>query len=195
MLAELAKLTTEGELAIWAKDGLSRKNQLVEADARTIEIDYQQRLEGTVPLPGANDTELSSSGQIPVTDASRLEPIPALAFPKEPTRKRSKAHLLFVGTQPCLVCQQKPVDAHHLKFAQQRALGRKVSDEFTVPLCRTHHQDLHRNGNEKAWWSNLQIEPLPIARGLWAASPVHERPEITTTPSTKTSADRNGATA
>ena len=97
--------------------------------------------------------------------------ISALAFPKEPSSKRSKAHLLFIGAQPCLVCQQTPVDAHHLKFAQQRALGRKVSDEFTVPLCRVHHQDLHRHGNEKAWWSNMQIEPLPIAKGLWQAAP------------------------
>jgi hypothetical protein len=40
-----------------------------------------------------------------------------------------------LSAQPCLVCQQTPCDAHHLKFAQPRALGRKVSDEFTVPLC------------------------------------------------------------
>ncbi|WP_026233682.1 ERF family protein [Bradyrhizobium sp. WSM4349] len=66
-------------------------------------------------------------------------------------------------------------DAHHLKFAQPRALGRKVSDEFTVPLCRAHHQQLHRHGNERAWWSEVQISPLPLAKELWAASPVHER--------------------
>jgi hypothetical protein len=50
-------------------------------------------------------------------------------------------------------------------------LGRKISDEFTVPLCRTHHQNLHRHGNEKAWWVNMQIAPLPIAKQLWEASP------------------------
>ena len=66
--------------------------------------------------------------------------------------------------------QTNPSDPHHLKFAQPRALGRKVSDEFTVPLCRTHHQDLHRHGNEKAWWANMQIAPLPIAKQLWDAS-------------------------
>jgi hypothetical protein len=87
-------------------------------------------------------------------------------------RKRSKAHLSFVRGQPCLICQQTPSDPHHLKFAQQRALGRKVSDEFTVPLCRTHHQDLHRHGNEKAWWANMQIAPLPIAKQLWDASQI-----------------------
>ena len=56
---------------------------------------------------------------------------------------------------------------------QPKALGLKVSDEFTVPLCRAHHHDLHRHGNEKAWWVNMQIEPLPIAKELWQASPIH----------------------
>jgi hypothetical protein len=92
----------------------------------------------------------------------------------EPSRKRSKTHLLFVRGQPCLVCRQTPCDAHHLKFAQARALGRKVSDEFTVPLCRAHHQELHQHGNERAWWANLQIAPLPVAQELWAASPIHD---------------------
>ncbi|HVX57845.1 MAG TPA: hypothetical protein VHA37_09030, partial [Candidatus Saccharimonadales bacterium] len=94
-----------------------------------------------------------------------------LAVPKPPPRKRNKAHLAFVRSQPCLVCQQTPADVHHLKFAQPQALGRKVSDEFTVPLCRAHHHALHRHGNERAWWANLQIAPLPVAAELWAASP------------------------
>ncbi|WP_422389781.1 hypothetical protein [Bradyrhizobium septentrionale] len=98
-----------------------------------------------------------------------------LAFPKEPVRKRSKPHLLFVREQPCLVCRQTPCDAHHLKFAQPRALGRKVSDEFTVSLCRAHHHELHRQGNERAWWANLKIEPLRVAHDLWATSSIDSR--------------------
>lgn len=60
--------------------------------------------------------------------------------------------------------------------------GRKVSDEFTVPLCRSHHQALHRLGNEKAWWADMQISPLPVASELWAASPVddHANPTVAT---------------
>ena len=72
-----------------------------------------------------------------------------------------------------MICQRKPCDAHHLKFAQPRALGRKVSDEFTVPLCRDHHNELHRHGNEAAWWANLNIAPINIAKELWQTSPVH----------------------
>ena len=48
-----------------------------------------------------------------------------------------------------------------------RALGVKVSDEFTVPLCRGHHRQLHQAGNEVAWWKTVNIDALPVARQLW----------------------------
>jgi Rad52/22 family double-strand break repair protein len=88
----------------------------------------------------------------------------------EAKRVRDKEHLKFVARQACLVCGRQPADAHHLRFAQPRALGMKVSDEFTVPLCRTHHRNLHQAGNELAWWEKVRIEPLPIARKLWETS-------------------------
>ena len=70
----------------------------------------------------------------------------------EPKRLRDKVHLKFVASQPCLICGRQPSDPHHLRFAQPRAIGLKVSDEFTVPLCRGHHRQLHQAGNEVAWW-------------------------------------------
>jgi hypothetical protein len=85
----------------------------------------------------------------------------------EPKRRRDKSHLRFVASQPCLVCGRHPADPHHLRFAQPRALGVKVSDEFTVPLCRGHHRQLHQAGNESNWWNTLKIDPLPVARQLW----------------------------
>jgi Rad52/22 family double-strand break repair protein len=81
-------------------------------------------------VPAESD---SDSGRI---DKSQL----ALA---EPKRIRDKAHLKFVASQPCSVCGRQPSDPHHLRFAQPRGLGLKVSDEFTVPLCRVHHRQLH----------------------------------------------------
>ena len=46
-------------------------------------------------------------------------------------------------------------------------MGRKVSDRFAVPICRLHHRDLHRRGNERVWWQNHGIDPLPFAAILW----------------------------
>lgn len=88
----------------------------------------------------------------------------------EPKRLRDKTHLRFVVSQPCLVCGRRPSDPHHLRFAQPRALGLKVSDEFTVPLCRGHHRQLHQAGKEPAWWEDLDINALEIANGLWEES-------------------------
>jgi len=88
----------------------------------------------------------------------------------EPKRLRDKAHLRFVASQECLVCGRQLVDPHHLRFAQPRALGRKVSDEFTVPLCRGHHRAVHQTGNEPAWWEDLDINAMEIAKGLWEES-------------------------
>jgi Rad52/22 family double-strand break repair protein len=84
-----------------------------------------------------------------------------------PKRLRDKAHLKFVAAQPCLVCGRQPSDPHHLRFAQPRAIGLKVSDEFTVPLCRGHHRQLHQASNEVAWWQTNKIDVLPIAKALW----------------------------
>jgi ERF superfamily len=88
----------------------------------------------------------------------------------EPRRLRDKAHLKFVGSQPCLICARSPADAHHLRFTQPRAMGLKVSDEFTVPLCRTHHRDIHSFGDEIAWWERRAIDPVATARMLWIST-------------------------
>jgi hypothetical protein len=85
-------------------------------------------------------------------------------------RYRNKTHLRFVGLQPCLLCGRTPSDPHHLRFAQPRALGRKTSDEYVVPLCRTHHRENHQIGNELSWWKAIAIDPLPVALRLWRIS-------------------------
>ncbi|OPY94246.1 single-stranded DNA-binding protein [Bradyrhizobium sacchari] len=179
LLRQLEALPANTDLLGWARASLPLKNSLQEPDARRVEAAYQAKLEDASRAQAEQSADLGGVPPLPAaplpTEAA-LQPALAegrLAHPKEPPRKRSKAHLLFVREQPCLVCRQTPCDAHHLTFAQPRALGRKVSDEFTVPLCRAHHEELHRHGNERAWWANLQIAPLPLAQELWAASPVH----------------------
>jgi hypothetical protein len=94
----------------------------------------------------------------------------------EPRRYRDRAHLEFVSSQPCLLCGRQPSDAHHLRFAQPRALGRRVSDEFAVPLCRTHHRVLHNRGDEVEWWKSVNLDPVIVARQLWEHTRLNEAP-------------------
>ncbi len=83
-------------------------------------------------------------------------------------RIRNKDHLRFVATLNCLICGRSPSHAHHVKFAQPRAMGRKVSDEWVVPLCYIHHRALNDRGDEKSWWDQNKIDPLEEADRLWA---------------------------
>ena len=84
-----------------------------------------------------------------------------------------------MAKQACLICGRRPADPHHLRFAQHRALGRKVSDEFTVPLCRGHHREAHRSGDEAAWWKKAGVDPTTTARALWLET--HPLPTVPVT--------------
>src|SRR5207248_3495552 len=120
--------------------------------------------------------DLTEAAPAPAVNDERRSRIDksVLALP-EPKRLRDKQHLRFVAKQPCLVCGRQPCDPHHLRFAQSRGLGRKVSDEFTVPLCRGHHRELHRHGDEAGWWKKFGLDPNAVARALWLTS--HPQPE------------------
>jgi ERF superfamily protein len=181
LVAEIHDLKSDEDLALWAHRRLPAKNSLTADDARALEAAYLTKLEATSqnapnpdrahslqPLPkGSEGKTFDGSGGQRSSTTEMVSPV------RKTIRQRSKAHRAFVSSQPCLVCQRSPGDAHHLKFAQPATLGRKVGDEFTVPLCRDHHHALHRHGNEVSWWANFKIAPLEIARELWKTSPIH----------------------
>jgi ERF superfamily len=174
LLAEMADLKDGEALALWAHRRLPAKNTLTADDACIIDTAAHRILEvcREPVLDLANEVPALASAISPTGATELAAPRTVTPLIKQP-RKRNKAHLVFVASQPCLICQRTPCDAHHIKFAQPTALGRKVSDEFTVPVCRDHHHELHRHGNEAAWWANLQIAPLNIAKELWQTSPIH----------------------
>lgn len=172
LLSELASVRTEDDLLSWSKTSLPLKNRLRDDDAIAVEQAFNARLNAIATASSPSFARASETGDFS-GDRASTEPGDRLTFPKDAPRKRSKAHLVFVRAQGCLVCKQGPSDPHHVRFAQPRALGWKVSDEFTVPLCRTHHRELHRHGNERAWWSDMKIDPLDLARKLWTQSPAH----------------------
>jgi hypothetical protein len=160
-LAELASITTFDSAAEWAKRIIPVKNSLTSEHAREVEA----VLEGKIGNLGDALEDTRSSTDV---ESLATKDRSTLTFGHTP-RRRNKAHLKFVASQACLLCGRRPSDAHHLRFAQPQAMGRKVSDEFTVPLCRTHHRQLHRAGDEIGWWKAIKpdLDPLEIAKKLW----------------------------
>jgi len=146
----------------WAQRSMAEKNRLLPADAHKVEDAFQARLEKISP---------STSSAVPqrnTAQSRRTKGVDksALTLP-EPRRVRDREHLRSVAQKACLVCGRQPSDPHHLRFAQGRGMSQKVSDEFTVPLCRGHHREVHRCGDEAAWWKRAGIDPLATAEGLW----------------------------
>jgi hypothetical protein len=165
LLREIEALCAADDAAWWARRRLSAKNQLSATDAQQVEEAFAAKLlalhQGT-----AKNTRIAEINKS------------VLAFP-EPRRIRDRDHIRHVVRQPCLVCGRRPSDPHHLRFAQSRALARKVSDEFTVPLCRAHHREIHRCGNEAGWWGRTGLDPIAAARALWLETHPLPRMEAT----------------
>jgi hypothetical protein len=168
LISELEQLQDPEELASWAHRALPLKNQLLAGDAQAIETAFAAR------LAGLGDAALASGPEKRKANGRGRRPRQSVPASNEvivigkPVRERDRDHLRFVAAQPCLVCGRTPSDPHHIKFAEQRTMGRKVSDRFTVPICRLHHRELHRRGNEHAWWQKQGIDPLVVAASLWA---------------------------
>jgi ERF superfamily len=160
LVAEVNDIRSGDDAALWARRRLPDKNMLVATDAQHVEESFQVSLR-SFATPAADVTSSAET-----TDQSKVLDKSVLAF-GEPRRVRDRDHVGYVAKQSCLVCGRKPCDAHHLRFAQSRALARKVSDEFTVPLCRGHHREIHRHGDEAKWWRTAAIDPIAAARALW----------------------------
>ena len=178
LIAQLKALNSAEEAAAWAHQVLASKDSLVLTDAKQVELAFQLKLSALLPdqpavaeQPEALRRRRRGRDRPPSVNKTVLA-LPVLR------RIRDREHVKSVAKQPCLVCGRHPADAHHLRFAQSSALGRKVSDEFTVPLCRGHHREVHRCGDEAAWWAKFGIDPTISARALWLKT--HPVPQFQT---------------
>ncbi len=181
LVAQLADINSADEAAAWAHRNLPAKNTLTAGDAQIVEERFQVRLSAIGDHQVASgqsnavpDRSVISAGQPSASAGLKTSTVArkrshsgAVGALGKTVRLRDKEHRKFVSRQACLVCGRAPSDPHHLTFTQPRALGDRVSDEFTVPVCRLHHRELHRCGDEAAWWQKLNIDPVPVALRLW----------------------------
>jgi ERF superfamily len=184
LLAEIGTIASTELAASWAQEALAAKNKLAAPDAKLVEDAFEQRL-SELPAGGASpatDDAAAIADADPQATSRTASPDPdqSVGIDKSvlavaaPRRYRNREHLRCVAKQPCLICGRKPSDPHHLRYLQPRALGRKASDEFAVPLCRVHHRAVHRARDERAWWQAAGIDPIQVARKLWKHTRIDE---------------------
>ena len=162
--------TVDAVYAFWSRNSAAfGKLKLAPGDSENIARKLAEALKERARQVGQAQTKTSNGATDAATPAGE-QTTGSYLIPKE-KRVRDSEHLAFVASQPCLICGRRPAQAHHLRFAQPRAMAMKVSDEFTVPVCNTHHDQLHRSGDERAFWAQHGIrEPLKFAARLWEAS-------------------------
>jgi hypothetical protein len=201
LLAEIGDIASADLAAGWAREALTAKNSLTATDAKLVEDAFERKLS---ELPSSDaaapSNDQSSESQIEgprvIAASESTDPARAKGIDKSilavaaPRRYRNREHLRYVAQQACLICGRKQSDPHHLRYLQPRALGRKASDEFAVPLCRSHHRAVHRAGDEQAWWKAAGIDPVNVARQLWRQTRLgdpqeHHQPDLTACPKTR----------
>jgi len=144
LLGEIAGLQSQESATSWAQGALAAKNRLGAEDAIVLEKAFEKRLSELLPSESAEvvnvdrserfsaaGREVGKRNERSADQAGIDKSVLAVAAPR---RYRNRDHLRSVMQQPCLLCGRKPSDAHHVRFVQPRALGRKASDEFAVPL-------------------------------------------------------------
>jgi hypothetical protein len=189
LLTELGTIISADLAAIWAQQALTAKNSLTAADAKLVEDAFEHRLSELAPSQTADAAADVVATSIHV-DLAGAHATPVKGDPDQPDginksvlvlatprRYRNREHLRYVAQQACLICGRKQSDPHHLRYLQPRALGRKASDEFAVPLCRSHHRAVHRAGDEQAWWKAAGIDPVKVARQLWRQTRLNDPQE------------------
>jgi ERF superfamily len=179
LLTELGTITSADVAAAWAREALTAKNSLTASDAKLVEDAFERRLselpssdavapsdtDYSVTPPGGPQETVRTKAAAPDQAARGIDK--SILTVAAPRRYRNREHLRYVAQQACLICGRRQSDAHHLRYLQPRALGRKASDEFAVPLCRSHHRAVHRASDEQAWWTAAGIDPVKAARQLW----------------------------
>src|SRR5262249_7039046 len=203
LLTAVGNITSTDNAAIWAREALAAKNRLAAADAKLVENAVEHRLSELAPsatveaaddaaprthVVGTQETFAKGNG-----DLDQAEGIDKSVLTIATLRRyRNREHLRYVAQQACLICGRNQSDPHHLRYLQPGALGRKASDEFAVPLCRSHHRAVHRAGDEQAWWTAAGIDPVKVARQLWQQTrldpQVPDQPGLAAHPETRSMA-------
>ncbi len=95
---------------------------------------------------------------------------------RQSDRIRCPGHLQFVRSRACCVpqCLALKVDAAHVRSSGDGGVGLKPGDDWTISLCRYHHQEQHQVG-EQAFEIRHGIDMKKLALEFASKSPALKR--------------------
>lgn len=110
---------------------------------------------------------------------------PATAFQETSRRRKhprvkSEGYLAFIRSLPCVITGGYPVEAAHIRFGDmaygKRGTGaaEKPDDRWCLPLTPDMHRSQHARGDERAWWAEAGIDPLPLCLALYTCGEDHD---------------------
>ena len=78
---------------------------------------------------------------------------------------RSKKYLKWVKSLPCCMCGGGSEDAHHIiGRGHLGGMGTKAPDNYTMPVCRQHHQEIHQRpellDDQWEWVARTQAQAI-----------------------------------
>lgn len=111
--------------------------------------------------------------------AFRVAP-PSLVPSLDPTNKsqrriRDPQHLAWIRTLPSVISGRAPCEACHIRYGdptyrkKRTGMGQRPDDAWCLPMTSDEHRSQH-DANEAAWWKDRGIDPLAVARDLYAIS-------------------------
>lgn len=93
--------------------------------------------------------------------------------PRREQRIRCPSHLKWVRGFECCVdgCQERPIEAAHVRLGSHAGIGQKPDDTKAISLCSSHHAESHNIG-EASFAVKYKLD-LHLLADLFAAKSPH----------------------
>lgn len=97
---------------------------------------------------------------------------------REEPQIRCAAHCQWIRGHWCVIDHATMcsggIECAHVRTGTDGGASLKPGDNWTIPLCRTHHAEQHQIG-ERAFERRYSIDMKFLAQALWEKSPAGKR--------------------
>ncbi|EKY1907504.1 DUF968 domain-containing protein [Cronobacter sakazakii] len=140
---------------------VTRESDIVPSAPATEILRAKAGRAGAAAKCSSNETPQAEQNEQPQLLVLKVDPESPESYMLRPKRRRweNPKYTRWVKQQPCACCNLQADDPHHLIGHGQGGMGTKAHDLFVLPLCRRHHDELHRDpvAFEEKYGSQLEL--------------------------------------